>query len=309
MKKMKLSNQLSILFLVIILMLLGYQGYVSNRVIPDEVKLWDRQSPKEIYSVVKELKTYKRMKASPFSSVVIDDNISVTLLKGEVFDVFYSNYFNIKVEQDGDKLKIKSRSDAPFLDNSRSPVYVFMPEDPDTVTVYGDRNASCKIFGFLGTNTWLDLRSSSAYISTDMPYVNIRQSKNTVNLTPETLDSTAVIDRMNVNAQVEDQSRFKIDRSRKLNTLNATLHLNNGFFNLDITPQTQLGTIKINGTVKGHDPEFDFTDSRINFNYCDSLIMNLKNVGGMYRISCSDTIKANHKSIELKSVSLTVEGE
>ncbi len=309
---MKLSNKLFLSLILIILGILVYQAFVSKKVISDAKKLADVNSPTEIRQIAQGLKTYECISGTPFSSIIIGNNLYVQIMKGSSFEVFYSQYHRIDVSIENNQLTITGENSENNFSKHNGAVYIFLPEDPQTIIFKDDvkqnryLSTTC-IYGFEGSHTQIQAGLRSLQLYTDMQNVNLKSSS-LLSVYPSTLDPTKVIDQMNLFVQTE--GNFALKPEKMLKKINVDIKANNGDFDLSFDKETQVGLLKIDATFEGKDLDPKQKD-RLRSSYlyginsCDSLILHLNNLSGkVYQLSKPATITANYESIQLNSITV-----
>ncbi len=313
---MKLSNKLFILIPVILLGIITYQCYITKKVIPDMATLYGKTPSAELYQTIEGLNSYKKLSPGSFSSIVTE-GVYVNIIKGERFEVFYSPYFNLEVKKEGDKLKIKNKAvEKRYISDVRScPVFVFMPEEPDSITVYNNRTMMLHFYvqGFSGAKTQFYFQPFNTsdyvlspevplYLYTDMQELNIRMYGNTLRVIPLLKDSNSSLKEMNLNVHAES-SNFTFFGYNKLEELNADIHINSSNINLEVPEIKHIETIKLQGIIKEDNQnwigERNYSEKLL-FSQCDSLIVDLRNLPGNYQLEfAADTSGIKYKSIQV----------
>ena len=277
----KLSSKLLLALGALILSVIVWQVIVSKRVIGDDEKIKQLQSIEQIQESLQngELKTYRRIPCSPFTKIKTKV-VSVLILKGNEYAVYENKYYgkNIELTQNGDELllscsvRIRSTTTRPTL-------FIVMPEDPQLVACTPPEDfyfASCNLYGFRGDNTLLSCEGQYVAIDTDMPYINISQKDNRLNLRTASLDSTLRIDNVRINVDAE-KSWFRLF-DQISDSINVNIQLQESAITekLKINSKSKVGTLSLKGTLgKGTD--------KIKINSpgpCDSLIIQLTSPPG-----------------------------
>ncbi len=277
MKKMKLSTRLTILLAGILLVVLFFQAVVSNRYIRDEKKLEALNSTSELYQTLKETKSFRHISLEPFSSIRISFGGNIQILRGERYEAFFSTLLpEYTCVMDGNILNINQLNSS----NRRSQLYIFLPEEPDTIGLFQPYSIDCRIFGFTGKETTLMTGSGSYTLFTDMSYINLWSRKSDIRLHPSE-EYTTTLD--SVSLQVWSDSASFVLEDQKSKYLNAAIHLNESKFHINVHAASKIGNMTIEGSLVGRPDENTFYPTRYyenksTFSYpssCDSLIFHL----------------------------------
>jgi len=142
----KLSCKLLLALGVLILSAIVWQVIVSKRVISDIKKIKQVQSIEQIPELLKngELKTYNATPCHPFSKIK-PNGVDTYIFKDDKYEVYVSDYVkrNVEIVQNGDELLINALSKEAFY--TQTPVFIFMPEDPQSVHYAKPNNLQSKI--------------------------------------------------------------------------------------------------------------------------------------------------------------------
>ena len=292
----KLSTKLLLVLGVMILSVTVWQVIVSKRVIGDMVKICrsQSQSTEQIHELLKsgELKTYHPVPCRPFSKIKLN-GVNAHILKGKEYEVYVSDYYKryVEVEIIDDELFLNSFSGLP-THNHNTPVFIFMPEDPQLVYYKPDTSQFQTIFeihGFKGENTLLWCEGIKGcekriVIVTDMPYINVNQKESSLKIFTSRLDSTIKTNCLQVNAHVEN-GKFYFD-DRISDSINVNIQLQESVIEgLRINSMTKVGTLSVQGSLhKRRDRSenyyiYDYRDiEKMEISYpgqCDSLLIQL----------------------------------
>ena len=304
----KLSSKLLLALGVIITGVIVWQVLVSKRVINDTITIKQVQSIEQMHDLLKnrELKSYKAVPCHPFSTIRLN-GVDTHILKGNQYAIYVNDYYKryIEIVQNGDELLIN------YLDKENYthdiPVFIFMPEDPQSVYytfLNGIFSRNHKIYGFKGDNTLIFCEGFYFNVSTDMPYVNINQKDNNLNLHISGLDSTLRINNVQINV-IAENSRFHLD-DKISDSVNMNIQLQkSNISSLNVNPHAKVGTLSLKGTLRGKENNRDSKDMEIHYpGQCDSLIIQLagdpgnarqlllsKDLSGRFEdINCSENV-------------------
>ena len=315
----KLSAKLLIALVVIILSVIVWQVIVSKRVIGDMVKISRVQSIEQIQELLKtgELKTYHSMPCRSFSKIKLN-GVNAYILKGNEYAVYMSDYYKryVEITINEDELLLHSLNGIPTY-NHNSPVFIFMPEDPQLIHCQPDTsnytNILQRIHGFKGENTLLlceggKERANVIVIITDMPYLHVNQKESSLNIYTFGLDSTLRINYCQVNACIKD-GMFLLD-DRISDSINVDIRLQESIIeNLRINPQSKVGTLSLQGVLykkrdySEYDYHYDFDRiDKMKIAYpgqCDSLLIQLTSVPGSVRqVLLSPGLSGKYENID-----------
>ena len=296
----KLSSKLLLALGVIILSLIIWQVIVSKRVIGDMEKIKQLQSIEQIHDLLKnkELVTYNAVSCHSFSKIRFD-RVDVCILKGNEYEIYVSDYCKRYIEfvQDGEELLIKALNKEAF--NSYTPVFIFMPEDPQLVycTKPDCYFIGCKIYGFRGDNTLFSCEEVGTRITTDMPFININQKNSWLDICISGLDSSLRINHVQMNVHAENSKLNFNDWDS--DSIDANIQLKESAVeHLTINSNSKVGTLSLKGSLCEKD---DYKALQMKINYpgqCDSLIIQLtSNQSNAKQLSLSKGLSGRYENI------------
>ncbi len=279
---MKLSNKLIIALIIVILGLIAYQVVISDRIIRNTRELQEKQSPEALKQALEQSDIYTSMPCSSIKQVVVHDDVSVQFMKGTESKVYYSDYNNVCVELDEDKLFV-SKKVGNSIQGFRK-VYVFLTQEPESISFLQKDNHKkqpnfSSIYGFNGSQLLLNVKEW-LHLDTDMKEIYVRQKGCDLTISPAVMDSLGSIQEMSIFTESE-RGKIRVDASMsRLKLLHADIKLNAGTFDLYMK-EIHLGNVRITGSLQGdkkkkEDHYYPQKKSYLSAFVCDSLFLDLE---------------------------------
>jgi len=310
----KLSTKLLLALGVIILSVIVWQVIVSKQVIGDEKKIKQAQSIEQIQELLKngDLKTYRMLPCSPFSTIKLNE-ARAYILKGDEYAIYMSQYDNRNVEvvQNEDELFLNKKTTF-----SVGLIFIFMPEDPQFVYFTKPKKESWAyskqiIYGFRGENTLLSFEEGGWQIVTNMPYINVNQRNSYLQLHTFSQDSTARMNHVQINVNAENSQFSFNDPVSNRADVNIQLQ-ESDIRELKINSESTIGTLRLKGTLHKENKFYE-GNGKMDIKHpgqCDSLIIQLtSNPGVAKQLFLSKELSGKFENIDCSKNVIITRGE
>lgn len=287
---MKLSTKLLLGLLGIILLFIIIQIIYSER-ITNDLNILNKDQSIETIST---LKTMHPVSLEAFNEIEVSDRIPVKILKGSKYALFHVDYAKtVSIRQEKNKLLINA-DDSLSFDWIKKPVYIYLPEEPKTIIFHTNYRhysySGHEICGFNGAGTRIIFHDGNQTLSTDLPFLNIQQKDNDLNLhlinkdslTTKYITLKIASDNSHLNL-ISDNSHLNLKKEdSKTTAINLDLHVNKSSFNIHVKSDSLKlpHNIKIKGTVEKR-PESSIRVSKYNRPessntlYCDTFLLDI----------------------------------